>query len=41
MLRWLLLGLIVLIIILGIGGALTSFLSHPGAAPAPTGVKVP
>jgi hypothetical protein len=38
-LKWLLLGLILLIIILGIGGALTSFLSHP-AAPA-AGVKVP
>jgi hypothetical protein len=39
-LKWLLLGLIVLILLLGIGGALSSFLSHP-AAPAPTGVKVP
>jgi len=39
-LKWLLLGLILLVLLLGIGGALTSFLSHPGTAP-PAGVKVP
>jgi flagellar basal body-associated protein FliL len=39
MLKYILLVVILLIIILGVGGALTSFLSHP-AAPAP-GVKVP
>ena len=38
-LKWLLLGLILLMLLIGIGGALTSFLSHPGAAPV--GVKVP
>ena len=41
-LKWLLLGIILLILLIGIGGALTSFLGgHPGAAPAPTVVKVP
>jgi len=38
-LKWLFIGLIVFIIILGIGGALTSF--HPGALAPPAGVKVP
>jgi hypothetical protein len=39
-LKWLLLGLIVLILVIGIGGALTSFLGgHPAVPPA--GVKVP
>jgi len=41
-LKWLLLGLIVLIILLGVGGALTSFLGGHPPGPAPSaGVKVP
>jgi hypothetical protein len=40
-LKWLLLGLIVFIILIGIGGALTTFFGHPGALAPPAGVKVP
>ena len=41
LLKWLLLGLILLLVLVGVGGALVSFLGgHPAPAP-PTGVRVP